>query len=77
MVHSVAFSVKWELACPVREYTPSQGTGSKAAAGTVGRRDWEKQAIVGFHFKNPLEGYRRLTFMMLDADTVADRLLTR
>ena len=33
--------------------------------------DWEKQAIIGFHFKNPLEGYRRLTFMMLDADIVA------
>jgi hypothetical protein len=32
---------------------------------------WEKQAIIGFHLKNPLEGYRRLTFMMLDADTVA------
>ena len=24
-----------------------------------------------FHLKNPLEGYRRLTFMMLDADVVA------
>jgi hypothetical protein len=33
--------------------------------------DWEKQAIVNFHLKNPLEGYRRLTFMMLDADIVA------
>ena len=33
--------------------------------------EWEKQAIVGFHLKNPLEGYRRLTFMMLDADIVA------
>ena len=33
--------------------------------------DWEKQAIIGFHVKNPLEGYRRLTFMMLDADIVA------
>ncbi len=32
---------------------------------------WEKQAIVAFHLKNPLEGYRRLTFMMLDADIVA------
>ena len=32
--------------------------------------DWEKQAIVNFHLKNPLEGYRRLTFMMLDADIV-------
>jgi hypothetical protein len=33
--------------------------------------DWEKQAIIGFHLKSPLEGYRRLTFMMLDADIVA------
>jgi transposase InsO family protein len=33
--------------------------------------DWEKQAIIGFHLKNPLEGYRRLTLMMLDADIVA------
>jgi hypothetical protein len=33
--------------------------------------DWERQAIVNFHFKNPLEGYRRLTFMMLDGDVVA------
>jgi transposase-like protein len=28
-------------------------------------------AIIGFHLKNPLEGYRRLTFMMLDANIVA------
>jgi putative transposase len=31
----------------------------------------EKQAIVDFHARYPLEGYRRLTFMMLDADVVA------
>src|ERR1700693_5215866 len=31
---------------------------------------WEKEAIIGFHLKNPLEGYRRLTFMMLDHDVV-------
>jgi len=31
----------------------------------------EKQAIISFHLKNPLEGYRRLTFMMLDGDIVA------
>jgi putative transposase len=30
-----------------------------------------KAAIINFHLKNPLEGYRRLTFMMLDADVVA------
>lgn len=33
--------------------------------------DWEQQAIVDYHAKNPLEGYRRLTYMMLDADVVA------
>ena len=32
---------------------------------------WEKEAILGFHLKNPLQGYRRLTFMMLDAEVVA------
>jgi len=31
----------------------------------------ERQAIVDFHHSNPLNGYRRLTFMMLDADVVA------
>jgi putative transposase len=31
----------------------------------------EKQAILAFHEQHPLEGYRRLTFMMLDADVVA------
>lgn len=33
--------------------------------------EWEKQAIVEFHREYPLEGYRRLTFMMLDRDLVA------
>ena len=33
--------------------------------------NWEKQAIIDFHHQNPLEGYRRLTFMMLDNDIVA------
>lgn len=33
--------------------------------------EWEKQAICEFHRQNPLEGYRRLTFMMLDRDIVA------
>jgi transposase InsO family protein len=31
----------------------------------------EKQAILDFHARYPLEGYRRLTFMMLDADVAA------
>ena len=33
--------------------------------------DWEKAAIIAFHDIYPLEGYRRLTYMMLDADVVA------
>jgi putative transposase len=33
--------------------------------------DWEKKAILHFEQQYPLEGYRRLTFMMLDADVVA------
>jgi transposase InsO family protein len=32
---------------------------------------WERKAIIDYHIANPLEGYRRLTFMMLDADVVA------
>jgi len=32
---------------------------------------WEKLAILDFHDRHPLEGYRRLTFMMLDDDVVA------
>jgi putative transposase len=33
--------------------------------------DWEKQAIIAFYAQHSLEGYRRLAFMMLDADVVA------
>jgi transposase InsO family protein len=33
--------------------------------------DWEKEAIICFYLDHPDEGYRRLTFMMLDADVVA------
>lgn len=32
---------------------------------------WERDAIVAFHDSFPVEGYRRLTFMMLDRDIVA------
>jgi len=33
--------------------------------------DWERKAILDFHHRFPLEGYRRLAFMMIDADVVA------
>ena len=34
-------------------------------------QEWEKQAIIDFYLLHTNEGYRRLTFMMLDADVVA------
>lgn len=41
----------------------------------IARDHWlepeEKQAIIDFYGQNPLEGYRRLTFMMLDQDVAA------
>jgi putative transposase len=33
--------------------------------------EWEKTAILDYHDRHPLEGYRRLCFMMLDDDVVA------
>lgn len=33
--------------------------------------DWEKRAILDYQQQHPLEGYRRLTFMMLDDDVAA------
>lgn len=32
--------------------------------------DWEKEAILRFHAEFPLEGYRRLAFMMIDRNLV-------
>jgi hypothetical protein len=33
--------------------------------------DWEKCAIVDFYRPHPDDGYRRVTYMMMDADVVA------
>lgn len=42
--------------------------------GWIPRDHWieehERQAILDFHEQNPLEGYRRLAFMMIDRDLV-------
>lgn len=32
---------------------------------------WEKQAIIDFHGQHPMEGYRRLAYMMIDRDIVS------
>lgn len=34
-------------------------------------QEWEKEAILEFQALYPLEGYRRLTYMMMDADVAA------
>jgi len=43
--------------------------------GQVPRDHWltaaEKNAILDFHHQHPLEGYRRLTYLMIDRDVVA------
>lgn len=43
--------------------------------GRIPRDHWltpvEKQSILDYHEQHPLDGYRRLTFMMIDADVVA------
>ena len=33
--------------------------------------DFERQAIIKYYYDNPLEGYRRLCYMMIDADIAA------
>lgn len=33
--------------------------------------EWERRAIVKYHMEHPLEGYRRLTYMMMDEGIVA------
>jgi transposase InsO family protein len=43
--------------------------------GLIPRAHWltpaERQAILDYHERHPLEGYRRLAYMMIDADVVA------
>ena len=34
-------------------------------------QEWERQAIIDFYKAHPTDGYRRITFMMIDLDVVA------
>ena len=62
------------LELPPSKYHDWKGRYGKANEhnGLVPRDHWleeqEKQAIISFHEQYPLEGYRRLAFMMLDQD---------
>jgi putative transposase len=33
--------------------------------------EWERVAMIDFYYEHPGEGYRRLTYMMIDGDIVA------
>jgi transposase InsO family protein len=71
---STGSSPGWASA-PASSTTVARYGRAKERNATVPRdwwlEDWEKKAIVDFHSRYPLEGYRRLAFMMLDADVVA------
>ena len=68
--------VAWNGIARTKNYQTKHRNGSANEHNALVPRDhwladWEKQAIVRFHFEHPLEGYRRLTYMMMDADLVA------
>ncbi|MGC9420673.1 MAG: IS3 family transposase [Rhodovulum sp.] len=48
---------------------PNQHNAAQPRDGWL--QPWEKQAILDFHDRHPLEGYRNLAFMMLDRNVVA------
>lgn len=66
----------WLALSPAKFYRWKQRYGkANEHNGKIPRDFWieehERQAILNFHEQHPLEGYRRLTFMMLDHDVVA------
>ncbi len=74
-IHAERF-IKWLGIAPSKFYSWRRRYGCvNEHNGWVPRdfwlEEWEKQAIFDFYREHPLQGYRRLTFMMLDADIVA------
>lgn len=68
--------LKWADVSKPRFYEWQQRYGkANEHNGKVPRDHWlepaERKAIIAYHDKNPLNGYRRLTFMMLDDDVAA------
>jgi putative transposase len=68
--------VKWAELCPRKFARWRQRYGrANEHNGKVPRDHWvegrEKEAIIAFAKEHPLEGYRALTFMMLDKDVAA------
>jgi len=66
----------WLALSPAKFYDWKQRYGkTNEHNGQIPRDFWleehERRAILGFHDQHPLEGYRRLAFMMLDQDVAA------
>jgi len=73
---SVGRLVAWLEISPSKYYDWKQRYGEKNRHNApVPRRcwlaEWEKDAILAYYAEHQEEGYRRLTYMMLDADVVA------
>lgn len=72
----VALFLSWLILSSSKWYYWTQGYGKVQKHNGWIPRDywleaWEKQAIVEFRKVHPLEGYRSLTYMMLDRNIVA------
>ena len=73
---SIKCMLAWLCITKSKFYSWQERYGKVNEHNAWGPRDhWltqeEKQAILDYHDKHPLEGYRRLTYQMLDADVVA------
>jgi transposase InsO family protein len=73
---AVSQLLAWLELSPGKFYRWKLSYGCTREAGHVVPRDhWilpeEREAIIAFHAEHPLDGYRALTYMMIDADVVA------
>jgi transposase InsO family protein len=72
----VAHFIAWLGIAPSKYYDWQNRYGKANEHNALVPRDFwledrEKKAIIDFYLEHPLEGYRRLTFMMLDRNVVA------
>jgi len=70
------YYIKWLKISPSKFYDWKKRYGKVNEHNALIPRDhwlevWEKVAILEYYELHPLEGYRRLTYMMMDADIVA------
>lgn len=68
--------IKWFDISPCKYYDWKKRYGCKNHHNGWIPRDWwlldtEKQSIIDYYKEHPFDGYRRLTYMMLDENIVA------